>query len=114
MSVTTIPCLGLKMVFECLGIYHINFFFLHVKGGELSVLESIDFAHIKFDVICVETDPNFRYPGHRLAVTDFLQKQGYKKEIDRGRNTWFRHKDFQGTSKSQARGPAMTQKSSTT
>jgi hypothetical protein len=102
-TVVSIPCTQLTNVFECLQVQHINFFVLDVEGGEISVLQSIDFAQITFDVICVETDPEFRPPGFRQEVTDFLQSRGYKFEMNRGRNTWFSRVDFQPSSRQNSR-----------
>jgi hypothetical protein len=47
-----------------------------------------------FDVICVEVDPRFRPEGYASEVSIFLQRHGYVKEFDRGRNSWFRHETF--------------------
>jgi hypothetical protein len=93
-AVVEVPCMSLNSVFECLNTTHINFFVLDVEGGELSVLDTINFDRVMFDVICVEVDPRFRPEGYASEVSIFLQRHGYVKEFDRGRNSWFRHETF--------------------
>ena len=34
---------------------HINFFILDVEGAEMSILSSVDFSLVIFDVLCIET-----------------------------------------------------------
>lgn len=94
-TVVEVPCISLNTVFECLNTTHINFFVLDVEGGEMSVLHSINFDRVTFDVICVEVDPRYRPEGYASEVSNFLQRHGYVKEFDRGRNSWFRRETFQ-------------------
>lgn len=61
-----------------------NFF---LQGGELEVLKSIDWTAIKFDVLCVETDPKYRPANYTEEVTSFLETRGYRDAAgQRGRN----------------------------
>jgi hypothetical protein len=75
--VIKIPCLPLAMLLRRARVSHVNFFILDVEGGELSILKSIDFNAVKFDVICIETTPNERPPGYAQQVIDFLAPVGY-------------------------------------
>ena len=74
---------------------HVNFFILDVEGGELQVLQSVNWNDTRFDVLCVETDPPNRPVGYRDRIAAFLSQRGY---IDysgqQGRNSWFHHKSF--------------------
>jgi len=100
-QVASVDCLPLTHILGPLEISHINFFMLDVEGGEMTVLEAIDFGKITFDVIAVETA---RKADAKLVgltdqiiekVTKFLSSKGYVLSSWRnGRNTWFVSKSF--------------------
>lgn len=90
-----VPCVSLRNVFATLGVPRVNFFVLDVEGGELAVLKGIDFEAVQFDVLCVETDPEFRPKNYPAQVKSFLSSKGYKFVEVLGRNTWFVHSSFQ-------------------
>lgn len=90
-----VPCVALRDVLSTLEVPHVNFFILDVEGGELNVLKSIDFTAVKFDVLCVETDPHFRPKGYPDEVKSYLAGKGYRFVEDAGRNSWFVRHDFQ-------------------
>ena len=46
-------------------------------GGEMEVLRSINWSLVKFDVLCIETDPPNRPLNYSEQVTDFLAGHGY-------------------------------------
>jgi hypothetical protein len=73
-----VDCLSLTQVLHRVGVAHINFFILDTEGAEMEVLQTIDFEHIRFDVISVETDPVFRRAGYTETVSQFLATVGYK------------------------------------
>jgi hypothetical protein len=59
----------------------------HPQGGELEVLKSINWATIRFDVLCIETEPSNRPPNYPQLVTAFLEERGYKNATgQQGRN----------------------------
>lgn len=90
-----IDCIPLAQVLRKAHARHINFFVLDVEGGEMNVLQSIDWTFTRFDVLCIETDPENRAPGYRDKVAQFLAGQGYVDFTGQvGRNTWFVHKGF--------------------
>lgn len=93
--ITPVSCLPLSLVFEDLKVTHINFFVLDVEGAELSILESIDWSRVIFDVITVETEKAFRRVGYAEDVAAYLLSKGYV-EVPHvpGRNSWFRRLDF--------------------
>lgn len=41
------------------------------------MLNSINWSLVKFDVLCIETDPANRPPGYAETVTDFMKGKGY-------------------------------------
>lgn len=51
----SVPCKPLSAVFEEHGIRHISFFSLDVEGGELGVLQTIDWTRVAIEVLMVET-----------------------------------------------------------
>lgn len=61
----------------------------------MSVLKSINFDEIKFDVLCIETERAFRPDGYAEEVRAFVEKKGYLFVADLKRNSWFVHPDFQ-------------------
>lgn len=95
-----VHCISLNKVLDTVKIKKINLFVLDVEGGELDVLKSIDFSKVQFDVLCVEDEPKFRPKGYRLLVISFLKEYGYQFLTSNGRNSWFKHKSFQPSSKS--------------
>lgn len=51
------------------------------------MLKSINWATIKFDVLCVETEPSNRPPNYPQDVTAFLESKGYHNATgQQGRN----------------------------
>lgn len=72
-----IECIPLTKVLHHAHSPHINYFILDVEGGELEVLKSISWDHIRFDVLCVETDPPNRREGYSKMVIDYLASKGY-------------------------------------
>ena len=77
---------------------HINFFVLDVEGGEYSILTTIDWKTVKFDVIVIETEPEYRPEGNFNKIRTFLSERGYSclpGFESLGRNSWFIRNDFQ-------------------
>ena len=56
-EVVVVECIPLSQVLSKAHVHHVNYFILDVEGGELEVLKSVNWHHVKFDVLCVETDP---------------------------------------------------------
>ena len=56
-EVNVVECIPLAHVLSKAHVNHVNYFILDVEGGELEVLKSINWHHVKFDVLCIETDP---------------------------------------------------------
>ncbi len=89
-----ISCVSLSSVLSLLQVTHINLLFLDVEGAEISVLSSINFSEVSFDVICVEK--NEKYVESYLKI---LRPQGYELEMSntsrqKKRNLWFVRKGF--------------------
>jgi hypothetical protein len=47
------------------------------QGAELEVLNSINWSLVKFDVLCIETDPPNRPAGYAEKVAAFMKSKGY-------------------------------------
>ena len=45
-TVSVVTCLPLQDLLEIISMYHIDFFSLDVQGGELAVLQTIDFKKV--------------------------------------------------------------------
>eukprot|EP01031_Cornospumella_fuschlensis_P035323 gene35323-42801_t len=96
--VSEIDCIPLADILHEARIKHINFFILDVEGGELSVLHSIPWHAVKFDVLCVEVDPPNRPAGYADKVTAYLGEKGYVNATEVvGRNIWYKRHGFQAS-----------------
>ncbi|KAG1666481.1 hypothetical protein FOA52_004863 [Chlamydomonas sp. UWO 241] len=90
--VSAIMCVPLPSLLEHTSIKHFNFWSLDVEGGELQVLNAVDFNKLTFDVIVVEAD------GHNAekdeAVRDLLESNGYEFDEHIASNDWFVRKSW--------------------
>lgn len=94
-EVKPVECIPLSQVLHKAHTNHVNYFILDVEGGELEVLKSINWNHVKFDVMCIETEEQNRPPGYAAHVTSFLAGKGYvNATAQQGRNMWFISKAF--------------------
>jgi hypothetical protein len=78
-------------------VSHVNFFVLDVEGGEYSILTTIDWKAVMFDVIVIETQPEYRSEGNFERIQSFLSARGYSclpGFETLGRNSWFVRNDF--------------------
>lgn len=105
-DISLIKCIPLQYVFDTLNIFHINYFILDVEGGELSVLRSIDFTKVTFDVMTIEVEYGFRSETFVEDISTLLAAHGYRR-VDisplAGRNAWFVHKDYTPSSNNHTR-----------
>lgn len=83
---SAVPCVPLGSILNLFHVTHINLFSLDVEGGELQVLQSINFDRIKFDVMIVE--------GRNEEVLKLLQSKGYVLVEDISLNRWFVREGF--------------------
>lgn len=67
-----VECYKLNDILKMHGIVYIDYLSLDVEGGELEILESIDFNRVSIEVIDVEN--NYEDPKIRA----FLEKNGYQ------------------------------------
>lgn len=94
-NIKKVACIPMSAILKAARVRHINYFILDVEGGEMEVLKSINWNHVKFDVLSIETDEGNRPPNYEQDIVDFLHVRGYLKDGPRqGRNTWFIRKDF--------------------
>jgi hypothetical protein len=83
------------------GIQHVNLWVLDVEGGELMVLQSVDFSVLSFDVIAVEADGHS--PAKDKGVVDLLVSKGYVYHGHVAWNDWFVREGFQASAAPAAR-----------
>ena len=58
------------------------------QGAEFEVLKTIDWAKVKFDVLCIETEKKFRTSGYAAMITAYLGERGYVNSTQQqGRNS---------------------------
>lgn len=91
---TKVSCMPLLAILHHIKVKHVNWFLLDVEGAELTILRSIDFSKIIFDVVAVETERRFRAPENYDQVVALMDTNGYRRSWDQGRNTWFVRKNF--------------------
>lgn len=89
-----VQCVPMRAIFASLGVARVHLFVLDTEGSELSVLESVDWDSVVFDVLCVETDESNREKGFAQTVADYLAARDYRFVAIRGRNSWFVRSGF--------------------
>lgn len=72
------PCFSLNTILKAINVSQVDYFSLDVEGGELDVLKSIDFEGINIRTFGIEHNG---FAETRDAITDFMQKKGYKTEM---------------------------------
>lgn len=72
-TIIDMPSMMLNDVLEKYGLYRINYFSLDTEGGELKILQSIDYNRFHIDCISVEN------PHEDKKMSSFLDKKGYTK-----------------------------------
>lgn len=87
-----VQCLPLSLILDQLGMAHFNMFVLDVEGGELAVVQSIDFSRHSFDVIIIEADGSDKQKEANLI--QLLASKGYKYTGHVLRNDWFVREGF--------------------
>ena len=71
-EVTKVECKKLQTIFDERGVFGVHYLSIDVEGGEINVLNSIDFDKTHIDLISVEA--NFS----RKPIDKILKKKGYK------------------------------------
>lgn len=90
-----VPCVSMSTVLSTSGISHVNLWLLDTEGAELSILRTVDWSRVVFDVIIVETEVKNRSDEYANHVKDYLLARGYVlMALKRGRNSWYRHNSF--------------------
>lgn len=74
---TEVHGLPFKVISHELHIKHIDCWVLDVEGGELAVLQGVDFDTLTIDVIIVETMKRLMVSAVKNDVIDFLSSKGY-------------------------------------
>jgi hypothetical protein len=82
-----VHCVPLSDILAHYNIRHVNLFSLDVEGGELTVLESLDWNCFTFDVAVIELDRT--NPAKDERVRSFMASAGYPQHSHVDRNGWF-------------------------
>lgn len=94
-SVHTVRCLPMSTILKTAEVTHIDFFVLDVEGAEISVLKTIDFNTVRFDVMTIEEHENH---GNSEIKSYFEQHEVLNRDYEflfrHGRNLWFKRKEF--------------------
>ncbi len=67
-----VPVVSLQQLFDKHNIVHIDFLSIDTEGGELEILETLNWDQTSIDVICIENNYNYSFE-------DFFKDKGYKK-----------------------------------
>jgi len=92
--ISPVQCVPLHQVLNRANIRHVNYFILDTEGAELDILKTIDWSTVRFDVLTVETEVKRRPKNYREDVSRFLRAHGYDHVMDKGRNSWYVHRNF--------------------
>lgn len=71
-NIITTNCTTLDTLLQQIGVTHVDYFSLDVEGGELFVLESIDWNAMEVDIFTIETQE------HRTEIIDLMKSHGYQ------------------------------------
>lgn len=91
-GVHKVACHSLTDLLRIAGIPHYDFLSLDVEGGELEVLQSLDFAAFSFSVILVEADASS--PQREAEIRKLLTRNGFVFKGTLQRSDWFVHESF--------------------
>jgi FkbM family methyltransferase len=72
-----VPCAPLSSIFTQNEIAHIDFWSLDVEGGELSVLETVDWSRIEISIIMLENAEDKETSATYPVIVDILKDAGY-------------------------------------
>jgi len=91
-QVMEVPAFRLGDILKLSNIVHIDFLSIDVEGGELGVLESIDWEDIEIYLICIELDGTA--PEKDAACRLLLQKAGFTFQTYIGNNDLWVNLDY--------------------
>jgi hypothetical protein len=99
-----VVCMPMQGILDHLALMHIQFFVLDTEGAELSILKTIDWSRVRFDVMVIEaTTLGLRTADYSDAVISYIRAasrgryvaaHGGQHGYARGRDIWLRHRDF--------------------
>lgn len=93
-AIEALDCVPMSSIIRLAGANHINFFVLDVEGAELNVLNTINWDTVKFDVVCIEVDPNHRMGSFPTRLRSYMSQRGYNFLVVHKKNHWFQRRDF--------------------
>ena len=94
-SLPVVTCTSMESLTESLQLRHVSFMVVNVEGGELSVMQSVNFTYFSADVLVLDS---FEMDGGSIerddALVSLLEAHGYKLYCRRMRNLWFTRLGF--------------------
>ena len=89
-NVIEVPCVSMHTILSAAKVTHVDIFILDVEGAEPAILKSLlqDLNKYHFSVICIEAQTNI------VTIKELFAATPYEFVIERGRNAFFKHKDF--------------------
>ena len=92
--VTPVHCYPLSKILHHVNLTHINYFILDTEGSELEILKTILWDRIRFDIVTIETEKSMRPLFYTENITAYMSERGYVHLMNKGRNSWYKHRDF--------------------
>lgn len=78
-SLSTVPqtvCIPLSSILSAFNVRHIDYLIVDVEGGELQVLQTIDFSEVYVYLAIVEADHT--NPEKELAIQNLFREKGFE------------------------------------
>ena len=92
--VTPVHCYPLSKILHHANLTHINYFILDTEGAELEILKTISWDRIRFDIVTIETEKSLRPLFYAENITAYMVEHGYVHLMNSGRNSWYKHRDY--------------------
>jgi FkbM family methyltransferase len=86
-EIITVKCFDLTSLLLKNGITHVDYLSVDTEGGELEILQSLDFQSIQVDIIDVENN------SREKSFRKFLEPLGYRKVAVLGADEIYAHKN---------------------
>ena len=78
-----VTCYPLTDLLKAIGVNHVDFFSLDTQGGELKILQTIDFRAVRIDILMIEVEnPNITVlRQQRYEMRQFFNRTGLYREV---------------------------------
>ena len=78
-----VTCYPLTDLLKAIGVNHVDFFSLDTQGGELKILQTIDFRAVRIDILIVEVENANSYLNRKMLhqMRKFFNQTGLYREV---------------------------------